>query len=70
VDSVPGSHSTTKGHQRYAKDFCELLAAHMRKLFPVRPLSAPKVNGAGNKPRSRARGTGAVRIKRREAAIK
>jgi DNA-binding transcriptional LysR family regulator len=54
----------------YAKDFCELLAAHMRKLFPIRPLSAPKVAGAGNKPRSRARRTGAVRVKRREAAIK
>ena len=55
---------------RYAQDFCELLAAHMRKLFPIRPLSAPKVDGMGNKPRSRARHTGAVRIKRREAAIK
>ena len=40
---------------RYAQDFCELLAAHMRKLFPIRHLSAPKVDGAAKKSRGRAR---------------
>lgn len=54
---------------RYAQDFCELLAAHMRKLFPTKPLSAPKVDGAGKKPRGSTRRAGAVRIKRRESAI-
>jgi len=55
---------------RYAQDFCELLAAHMRKLFPIKPLSAPKSDGVEKIHRGRARHTGAVRIKRREAAIK
>ena len=55
---------------RYAKDFCELLAAHMRKLFPIRPLSAPKVDGAAKTSRSWSRHKGAVRIKLHEAAIK
>jgi DNA-binding transcriptional LysR family regulator len=55
---------------RYAQDFCELLAAHMRKLFPIRPLSAPKLDGAAKKSRGRARLKSAVRIKRHAAAIK
>jgi DNA-binding transcriptional LysR family regulator len=38
---------------RYAQDFCELLAAHMR--IPVTQPSAPKVNGAAKKSRNRAR---------------
>jgi DNA-binding transcriptional LysR family regulator len=36
---------------RYAQDFCELLAAHMRKLFPTTQLSAPKAS-----PQKRSRG--------------
>lgn len=54
---------------RYAQDFCELLAAHMRKLFPIRPLSGPKLDGATKKPRGRARRNSAVGNKRREEAI-
>jgi DNA-binding transcriptional LysR family regulator len=40
---------------RYAQDFCELLAAHMHKLFPMRPLSAGKAGGGAGKSRARAR---------------
>ncbi len=40
---------------RYAQDFCELLAAHMHKLFPTRQLSARKAGGAARKSRDRAR---------------
>jgi DNA-binding transcriptional LysR family regulator len=40
---------------RYAQDFCEMLAAHMRKLFPIAQLPARKANGAAKRPRSRVR---------------
>lgn len=47
---------------RYAEDFCESLAAHMRKLFPVR-LPAPKADGTAKKPRGRAQLEGAAHFK-------
>ena len=40
---------------RYARDFSQLLAAHMRELFQVRQLSASKTDGAAKRLRSRAR---------------
>lgn len=55
---------------RYAQGFCELLAEHMRKLFPIRQLSAPTVAGTAKKSRGRLRHKRPVRIKRRETAIK
>jgi DNA-binding transcriptional LysR family regulator len=55
---------------RYAKDFCDLLAGHMRRLFPVKPLSASKADAAEKKSGGRARHKGVGRIKRREAAIR
>jgi len=47
----------------YAQDFCELLAAHMRKIFPMTRQSGPKVEGPAKRPRSRTRLKGASRIK-------
>ena len=38
---------------RYAQDFCELLAAHMREQLPVTHPSAPRVKGAAKKVRRR-----------------
>lgn len=40
---------------RFAKDFCELLAEHMRKVSLDRQQSAPKVEGATTRPRGLAR---------------
>jgi DNA-binding transcriptional LysR family regulator len=48
---------------RYAQDFCESLAAHMRKLFPITTISARKADGAAKKRRGRARHAGAPRNK-------
>ena len=48
---------------RYAQTFSELLAVHMRKLFPITELSARKVDRAPKGPRGRVRLTGAPRTK-------
>jgi DNA-binding transcriptional LysR family regulator len=47
---------------RYAQDFCESLAAHMRKLFLTRR-SARKIDGAAKKPGGRARRKGTAPVK-------
>ena len=39
----------------YAHDFSELLASHMRELFPITELSAPIVDGTAKRRRDRAR---------------
>jgi DNA-binding transcriptional LysR family regulator len=48
---------------RYAQDFCESLAAHMRKLFPITHPSAPEADGAAKRLRGRARLKGSAHIK-------
>ena len=40
---------------RYAQDFCESLAAHMHKLFPITRRPPDKMGGAARKSRDRAR---------------
>jgi DNA-binding transcriptional LysR family regulator len=48
---------------RYAQDFCELLAAHMRELFPIKQLLAPIVDGAAKRFRGRAQAKRTAHIK-------
>jgi hypothetical protein len=48
---------------RYAKDFCELLAAHMRKIFPNHRLSTTKADGPLKTPRGRTRRKCAAHLK-------
>ncbi len=48
---------------RYARDFSELLAAHMRELFPLSPLSASKLAPTAKRPRGRDRPKRTARIK-------
>jgi DNA-binding transcriptional LysR family regulator len=48
---------------RYAKDFSELLAAHMRELFPIAQLSAPDAGNTAKRRRGRARIKGAADLK-------
>src|SRR5262249_4055137 len=48
---------------RYTQDFCKLLAAHMRELFPIVQASAPIKRDGAQKSRSRARFEVAAHIK-------
>ena len=38
----------------YARDFCEMLATHMRAVFPISRPSTPRANGTGKRAKSRA----------------
>jgi len=45
----------------YAQDFCALLAAHMRKLYPTPHLPAPTMGGKAKKPRGRPKGNARIK---------
>jgi DNA-binding transcriptional LysR family regulator len=52
-----------RGRPRYAQEFCELVAAHMHKIFPVLEGSSLSVEGAAKRSRVRARTKVTPRVK-------
>lgn len=54
---------------RYARHFCESLAAHMRKVFPTAKLAAPKADGTVKRFRRRTRRKRSPYIRRQSTQV-